>query len=388
MKKIAAIRQIALGLMLAAASLAPSAVFAQQGSQASSELTATEAFASMSAADQARDMGDWAAAVAGYRGALDSYRRLAAGFPDWEPETVRFRISYCSGQIDAITRATGKSEQEMVTHSTPAPGFDSEAISEPASGDDGELQERPEASTADEGGAEIRELSARVTRLEKERAELAQENETLKESLEQAIMEGPGAAAEPVQPDETPEVLRKMREALAQERSGNFVVALEAYGQLLSVRPAYAAALKGKGRCLLQMGKFDESAAVFRGVASANRDDVEARVLLGIAYCMAEKYNAAVEALTPLVVDDPSNARARCAIGAAWMGLGDTRAARAALEKAVALAPGLADAHFNLAKVLHAGGPADAEKAREHYRKAITLGAAPDPELQKRLGEP
>jgi protein O-GlcNAc transferase len=137
-----------------------------------------------------------------------------------------------------------------------------------------------------------------------------------------------------------------------------------------------------------ETGKLDEAVAIFRAVTFANRDDAQAWVLLGTAYCLAGKYNPAVEVLTPLVVNDPSNARAQNAIGAAWMGLGDTRAAKVALEKAVSLDPELADAHFNLAQVLLATGPENEDKARQHYRKAMALGAPADEELAKTLGSP
>ena len=96
----------------------------------------------------------------------------------------------------------------------------------------------------------------------------------------------------------------------------------------------------------------------------------------------------AIDVLTPLVVNNPSDARARSAIGAAWMGLGDVRAAKIALEKAVSLNPQLADAHFNLAQVLLAADPANATKARQHYLDAMALGAVADEELAKTLGSP
>ena len=229
------------------------------------------------------------------------------------------------------------------------------------------------------------ELEARIGKLDAERAALAAENETLKQQVEEVIT-GRAAAVELPPPTGAPEVLQKMHEGLAQERFGNPAGALVIYEQVLSARPAYAEALKARGRCLLQMGKIDEAVAVLRPVVLANRDDAQSQVLLGIANCLAGKYKPAVEVLTPLVVIDPSNARAQNAIGAAWMGLGDIRSAKVALEKAVSLDPELADAHFNLAQVLLVSDPASADQALQHYRKAIALGAPADEELAKKLG--
>jgi Flp pilus assembly protein TadD len=187
----------------------------------------------------------------------------------------------------------------------------------------------------------------------------------LKQELQKAKSAKPVLAVTEVRSSSAEDVRRQMLDGLAQERVGDFTAALGLYDKVISARPAYAEALKARGRCLLQMGKFDEAAAVFRRVATANPDDGASRVFLGVTHCLAGKFNQAIEVLNPLVVDDPSNALAQNAIGAAWMGLGDTRAAKVALEKAVSLDPELSDARFNLAQVLVAGGPNDTNKARE-----------------------
>ena len=425
MKRSKVVQRIGLGLMLAVALFAAPAGFAQQTNQTDSPPAAADAYAAMTQADESRDNENWAGAISGYRDALGLYRRLAASRPDWEVEAVRYRINYCANEIEKIGRMTGQSASELVTNSTPATPADSEGFreryfalvqenqylrqrqiemegdapgsqaatngpsaSEKLKAENEQLQNKLATSTAAESGAQTAELTARIGKLDEERAALATENEALKQHLEEAITEGPAAAAELSQSAGAQEVLQKMHEALAHERSGNPTGALSLYEQILSARPSYAEAFIARGRCLLQQGKFDEAVAVLRAVAFANRDDAQSLVLLGTAYCLSGKYNPAVEVLTPLVVKDPSNARAQNDIGAAWMGLGDSRSAKVALEKAVSLDPELADARFNLAQVLLAGGPNDADRAREHYRKAVVLGAQPDPDLQKRLGLP
>lgn len=425
MKTSEVVQRVGVGLMLAAALLAGSAGFAQQTNQTDSPPAATDAYAAMVQADESRDSEDWAGAISGYRDALGLYRRLAASQPDWESETVRYRISYCANQIEKIGRTTGQSASELVTNSTPVSPSDGEGYREryfsllqenqylrqrqiemesdmagsPAvtngsgeleklKAENEELQNKLAALTDAESGAQTAELDARLGALDGERAVLAAENETLKQQLEEAITQGPVAAGEVSPAAGAQEVLQKMHEGLAQERSGNVAGALGIYEKVLSARPSYAEAIKARGRCLLQQGKSDEAVAILRVATLANRDDAGSRVLLGTAYCMAGQYNPAVEVLTPLLVNDPSNAHAQSAIGAAWMGLGDIRSAKVALEKAVSLNPELADAHFNLAQVLLTTGPEDEDKARQHYRKAMALGAQADPELQKRLGLP
>jgi tetratricopeptide (TPR) repeat protein len=425
MKKSKMVERIGVGLMLAVALLAAPAGFAQETKQTDSPPAATDAYAAMTQADESRDNEDWAGAISGYRDALGLYRRLASSRPDWEPEAVRYRISYCANQIEKIGRTTGQSASELVTNSAPSSPADSEGFREryfalvqenqylrqrqiemesdttgshAVTNDSGtieklkaeneELQNKLATSTPPDSGAQTAELNARIGKLDEERTALAAENEALKQQLEAAITQGPAAAVELPEAAGAQDVREKMHEGLLQERSGNPAGALAIYEQVLSARPLYVEAVKARGRCLLQQGKSDEAIAIFRAVTFADRDDSQALVLLGTAYCLAEKYSAAVEVLTPLVVNDPSNALAQNAIGAAWMGMGDARSAKIALEKAVSLDPELADARFNLAQVLVAGDPNDADRAREHYRKALVLGAQPDAELQKQLGVP
>lgn len=427
MKNNQAVQRMGLALMLAVAPFAPPAGFAQETNRPDSPPSATAAYAAMAQADESRDNEDWVGAISAYRDALGLYRRLAASRPDWESETVRYRINYCANQIEKIGRTTGQSATELVTNSTPTPASASDGDGflerysalvqenqylrqrqiemesdmsgpETATNTFGEieklktenkqLQNKIAELTTAESGAKTKELAAQIGKLDEERAALSAENEALKQKLEEGIAEGPAAVDELPQTSGGRDVLLKMHEGLAQERSGNYAGALGIYEQLLAVRPSYAEALKAKGRCLLQQGKIDDAVVIFRAAAFANRDDAQARVLLGTAYCLAGKYNPAVEVLTPLVVNDPSDARAQNAIGAAWMGLGDARSAKVALEKAVSLDPELADAHFNLAQVLFATGPANEDMARQQYRKAMALGAPADEELAKTLGSP
>lgn len=423
------VRQLVLGLILGGLFLAAPAhgAFGRKPKQEEGPpRAAMDAYSAMTQADAARDNEDWPGAISAYREALGLYRGLAASRPEWEPETVKYRIAYCASQIEMIGRETGQSADELVTNSVAAETpTDEEGFRERYFAllqENQYLRQRQTEMESDMGGvivstngsggadqlkaenekllaeiAELKasgsgprdtELAARIGALDAERAALAGENEALKQRLEEAIMEGPSAEAAAGAQDATQEVLTRMREALAQERAGNPSAALEIYASVLKARPAYAEALKGKARCLLQQKKTYEAVAILRFVAFANRDDAQAQVLLGTAYCMAGQYNPAVEVLTPLVVKDPSNAHAQNAIGAAWMGLGDKRSAKTALEKAVALDPELADAHFNLAQVLVGTDAAGDEQARQHYRKAMSLGVPPDEELAKALAAP
>ena len=47
--------------------------------------------------------------------------------------------------------------------------------------------------------------------------------------------------------------------------------------------------------------------------------------------------------------------------------------------------PDLSEGHYDLAQVLLASNPEEPEKARDSYRKALTLGAEPDPAFERKL---
>ena len=53
------------------------------------------------------------------------------------------------------------------------------------------------------------------------------------------------------------------------------------------------------------------------------------------------------------------------------------------LQKAINLNPNYADAHFNIAVVYATYQPPAKDRAQEHYKIATSLGAAPDPTLEK-----
>ena len=130
MKKDTVVRRIGFGLILAAALFATPSGFAQQTNLTDSPPAALDAYAAMTQADESRDNEDWAGAISGYRDALGLYRRLAASRPEWETETVRYRISYCSNQIEKIGRTTGQSAAELVTNAMPAAPSDNQDFRE------------------------------------------------------------------------------------------------------------------------------------------------------------------------------------------------------------------------------------------------------------------
>jgi len=114
MKKSKAVQRLGLGLMLAAALFAAPACSAQQTNQTDSSTAATDAYEAMVSSGRGlrqRGMGRRDLRVSRRAGAVS---QSAASRPDWEPEIVQYRISYCANQIEKIGRTTGQSASELV----------------------------------------------------------------------------------------------------------------------------------------------------------------------------------------------------------------------------------------------------------------------------------
>jgi tetratricopeptide (TPR) repeat protein len=119
-----------------------------------------------------------------------------------------------------------------------------------------------------------------------------------------------------------------------------------------------------------------------------NPDDARVRLLAGIVQCQLRRFDDALYVLAELAGEQPQDARVQIALAAALFGSGQRQAARDALERALRLAPDLHEAHYNLAQLLMTGPGADPAAAARHYRRAIELGAAPDPRLADSIGTP
>ncbi|MFH0909845.1 MAG: hypothetical protein V1929_13880 [bacterium] len=73
-----------------------------------------DAYTAVVHGDQARDRGDWKNAVRSYRDAATFYKRLAADAPQWHPDIVQYRLTYCANEIAAIAGRSGRTEAELL----------------------------------------------------------------------------------------------------------------------------------------------------------------------------------------------------------------------------------------------------------------------------------
>jgi Flp pilus assembly protein TadD len=108
-------------------------------------------------------------------------------------------------------------------------------------------------------------------------------------------------------------------------------------------------------------------------------------MLLGVIEFDQDKLDAALAALAQAVLWEPKNALAHHYLGVTVGKKGWYSGAEDEMRKAIELQPNYAEAHFNLAVFYLQRNPPAVELARRHYQKALDLGAAHDPEVDKIL---
>ncbi len=140
--------------------------------------------------------------------------------------------------------------------------------------------------------------------------------------------------------------------------------------------------LLAMARDYLQEGESEAARARIIEGFKVDPDNVNLRLLAGLAQCQARRFGDAIFLLKELSIEEPSNASVHVGLAAAYFGDGQRDAAIAELKAAISVEPGLAEAHYNMAQLLLTGPEPDREAAREFYHRALELGAAPDARLE------
>jgi len=110
-------------------------------------------------------------------------------------------------------------------------------------------------------------------------------------------------------------------------------------------------------------------------------------MLLGMNALEQKEYDEAVADLLQATLHDGKNPRAHNYLGMAAGRKGWSDASEQELRRAVELDPGYADANFNLAVLYLRRTPPLYELARRHYQRALDLGAARDPVIEKLIAK-
>jgi tetratricopeptide (TPR) repeat protein len=140
--------------------------------------------------------------------------------------------------------------------------------------------------------------------------------------------------------------------------------------------------IKTDARQFLIKGETEKARSLLGEGLRVNPDDTTLRLLVGIAQCQAGQFASASDLVKQILVESPSNACAHVVMGTIHFALGEKKGAEKELLCAIELNPNLKSAHYDLARLLLMATPPDPDRAKDHYRKAVQLGAVPDKNLE------
>jgi Flp pilus assembly protein TadD len=203
-----------------------------------------------------------------------------------------------------------------------------------------------------------------------------------------AAVEETAPAPTPEQKEPLPlEAQKAARDGLNAFDKGDLATARKNFQKMLQLVPDNMFALVNLGLVEYRLKAMDDAEKHLKRAVRLQPDTVAAWLTLGVMYCDEGKLDAALAALSQAVLLDPKNPRAHNYLGVTVGKKGWYSGAEAELQKALELDSQYAEANFNLALFYLQRDPPAVELARRHYQRALELGAAPDPLVEKSLGE-
>src|SRR2546423_91361 len=186
----------------------------------------------------------------------------------------------------------------------------------------------------------------------------------------------------PAVPDELAPLARDAKDNF---EKGKYRAAERQYQELLTKAPNNLYSLSNLGVVYFRTGKWKAAELTLKKAVALAPKDEFAHTTLGIVYYRQSKFDEAITELTTALGINPKSATAHNYLGITASQKGWQEAAEKEMLDAIAVNPDYADAHFNLAVVYATGQPPAKEQAKLHYVKATSLGAEPDPALEKLL---
>jgi septal ring factor EnvC (AmiA/AmiB activator) len=175
------------------------------------------------------------------------------------------------------------------------------------------------------------------------------------------------------------------REAKEDFEKGKYRTAEKVYQQILTKSPNNLYSLSNLGVVYFRTGKLKAAELTLKKAVMLAPKDEFSRTTLGIVYYRQSKFDDALNELTKALAINPKSATAHNYLGITASQKGWQEAAEKEMLEAIANNPDYADAHFNLAVIYATAQPPSKELAKRYYAKATSLGADPDPSLEKLL---
>jgi len=168
---------------------------------------------------------------------------------------------------------------------------------------------------------------------------------------------------------------------------GDLEKAQEAFRAFLALSPDNPTGLVNLGVVEYRLKHLEEAERLLKRAVRVKPEAAPAWLALGVIYYEADNLDAALAELSQAVFLEPKNARAHNYLGVTVGRKGWNSGAEQEMETAIEIDPDYAEAHFNLALFSLQRSPPAVELARRHYQKALDLGAARDPMIEKELEE-
>jgi Flp pilus assembly protein TadD len=175
--------------------------------------------------------------------------------------------------------------------------------------------------------------------------------------------------------------------AMLEFRRGDLARARKNFEKALDIVPGNSAILINLGLIDYREKKYDAAEQRLKKLLRNDPDAALGWLILGIVYYDQEKFEYALAALAQAAILAPKDPRVHQYLGVTLGRKGWYLGAEDEMRKAIELQPDYAEANYNLAVFYLQRNPPAVELARRHYLKALDLGAAPDPEMSKKLGE-
>lgn len=191
-------------------------------------------------------------------------------------------------------------------------------------------------------------------------------------------------AVKPVGVGTPAELIAAGKKAEAEESTE---LAIWNYRTALELEPENPEASERLGRLLLRREEFEQALPLLSAARRAKPDDPELAADTVEAQLGLRQYDEALKELNRLLKHTPRSPRLLLASGRALAGKKEWKAAETRLREAAKLAPRAPAPQLELARLLLGCTPPREADAARCYQTARDLGAAPDPELEPRLGK-
>lgn len=177
------------------------------------------------------------------------------------------------------------------------------------------------------------------------------------------------------------------RAALAMAK-GDFNAARQDFLKVLQMVPDNVPTMINLGLVEYRAKNYEAAEGRLQNAVRLAPDASLGWLILGIVQYDRSHFDNALASLAQAAVLEPKNAMVHQYLGVTVGQKGWYSGAEDELRKAIELDPSYAEAHFNLAVFYLQRNPPAVELARRHYQRALELGSAPDPDVEKSLTPP